>query len=93
MNITSKQARMKNHQRSHAIRRSDGLWYCVDDSGRVVWDREWHRLESDEAHMRSVIACYAASVRRKLRLVQVDGLRTIDVVTDVSGAAGIGTGT
>lgn len=72
MATTIKQARMHPHAVPlFGVKRSDGKWYCVDDLGRVVWGREYDRLESDETSALAVIASYAPSVRARLSIKKV----------------------
>lgn len=58
--------------RGYAIKRSGGLWYCIDDRGRTVWDiADWARTVGTQQEMVGVRDSYAPSMRRKLRIVEV----------------------
>jgi hypothetical protein len=59
--------------KKYAIKRADGMWLCSDGRGIISWDlASWDRSEGTKADMQAIIASYAPSTQRKLRLVAVD---------------------
>ena len=49
-----------------------GSWYAVDDRGAVVWVLDSGlRMELDERAAAAIVASYATSTRRGMRIIKI----------------------